>query len=130
MYKILKHIDSNTNFYEELTAIYSKYNIVLSHSTIEIENAKNIIVLNKEIEELTKFNMETLNIIESIKSQKPYKRKLKTKDKELQQLIKKIKNTLSTIKVNEIKSKYKHFPAQKRYSEFTGIDLNFFKNMK
>lgn len=130
LYKILKHIDSNTNFYEELTTIYSKYNIVLSNSKFEIEQAKNILVLNKEIEELAKYNMETLNIIESINSQKPYKKKLKTKDRELKELIKKIKNTSRTIKVNEIKSKYKHFPAQKRYSEFTGIDLNFFKNMK
>ena len=130
LYKILKHIDSNTNFYEELTTIYSKYNIVLSNSKFEIEQAKNILVLNKEIEELAKYNMETLNIIESINSQKPYKKKLKNKDRELKELIKKIKNTSRTIKVNEINPKYKYFPAQKTYSEFTGIDLNFFKNMK
>ena len=33
------------------------------------------------------------------------------------------------IKVNEQKSKYKIFPARRKYSQFTGIDLNFFKNI-
>ncbi len=130
LYKILKHIDKNTCFYEELASIYSKYNIVLSHSKIEIKNAKRIMDLKREIEKLANYNMESSNIIENISSQKSYKRKLKSKEKELKELIKGIKTISNTIEVNEIKSKYGHFPFQKKYSEFTGIDLNFFKNIK
>ena len=38
LYKMLKHIDLNTKFYPELVEIYSKYNIVLSKSFVEVKN--------------------------------------------------------------------------------------------
>ena len=130
LYKLLQHIDNNTNFYSELTDIYSKYNIVLSKSIIEVENPKQINELKKIISELFTFDMETSNFIEQIESGKAYKMKLKAKEKHLKEIVKQIKSISKNINVNEIKSKYKYFPARKLYTEFTGINASFFTNIK
>ncbi len=130
LYKMLQHIDKNTNFYSELVEIYSKYNIVLSKSIIEVENSKQINALKLIISELSNYDMETSSFIEKIESGKAYKMELKSKEKQLKEIIKQINSISKNINVNEIKSKYKHFPARKRYTEFTGINANFFKNIK
>lgn len=130
LYKMLKHIDLNTNFYPELIKIYSKYNIVLSSSIIEVENPKQIDELKDIIVELSNYDMEISELIEKIDSKKAYKMNLKAKENQLKEIIKKVSTISKNINVNEIKSKYKHFPARKRYSEFTGIDSKFFTNIK
>ena len=130
LYKMLQHIDKNTNFYSELVAIYSKYNIVLSKSTIEVNNPNQIDELKNIISELSTYDMETSRFIEKIESRKAYKMELKAKEKQLKELTEQIISISKNINVNEIKSKYKHFPARKRYTEFTGINANFFTNIK
>lgn len=130
LYKMLQHIDKNTNFYSELIEIYSKYNIVLSKSIIEVGNPSQIDELKNVILELSSYDMETSNLIEKIESGKSYKMELKAKERELKEIIKQINSISKNINVNEIKSKYKHFPARKRYTEFTGINANFFINIK
>ncbi len=130
LYKLLKHIDKNTNFYTELVEIYSKYNIILSKSVIEVKNPKKINEIKNIISELSTYDMEIPNLIEKIESGKAYKMSLKSKNKQLENLIKQINLISKSINVNEIKSKYKHFPAAKRYTEFTGINANFFTNIK
>ncbi len=130
LYKILQHIDKNTNFYSELTEIYSKYNIVLSKSIIEIENPKQIDELKNIISKLFTFDMEISSFIEKIESGKAYKIELKAKERQLKEIIKQINSISKNINVHEIKSKYKHFPARKRYTEFTGINASFFTNIK
>lgn len=89
LYKMLKHIDLNTNFYHELIKIYSKYNIVLNNSKTEVENPKQIYELKDIIVELSKYDMETSQFIEKIDSGKAYKMNLKTKEKQLKEIVKK-----------------------------------------
>ena len=95
-----------------------------------IKNPKQINELKNIISELFTFDMETASLIEQIESGKAYKMKLKAKEKQLKEIIKQIKFISKNINVNEIKSKYKHFPARKRYTEFTGINASFFTNIK
>ena len=130
LYKMLNHIDKNTKFYSELVEIYSKYNIVLSKSIIEIKNPRQINELKSAISELSTYDMEVSDFIEKIESKKSYKMDLKAKEKQLKQLIKQVNSISKNITINEIKSKYKHFPTRKRYTEFTGINVNFFINIK
>ena len=47
----------------------------------------------------------------------------------MKKIIKQVNSVSKKINVNEIKSKYKHFPVGKRYTEFTGINANFFTNI-
>ena len=130
LYKMLQHIDKNTNFYSELVEIYSEYNIVLSKSSIEVDNPIQIDKLKNIISELSTYDMETSSLIEKIESGKSYKMELKNKEKQLKEIIKQINFISKNINVNEIKSKYKNLPVIKRYTEFTGINATFFTNIK
>ena len=130
LYKILKYIDHNTNFYKELITIYSKYNIILNNTSIEVQNADKIVLLKNAIEDLNKYKFESIEFITRIKEGKSYKKDLKLKEKELNEIIKNINTISKNIRITEIKSKYKNFPVSRRYSEFTGIDLRFFNSIK
>lgn len=129
LYKMLKNIDGNTEFYTELTAIYSKYNIILSESIVKVNNPKKIDEAKQSVNELLNFNLETVDLIDTIDKGQAYKRKLKAKERELKMAIKKTNDLLKNINVEIIKSKYKHFPAGKKYTEFTGINSIFFKSL-
>ena len=129
LYKMLNHIDKNTNFYYELVEIYSKYNIFLNKPIININNSNQIIELKNIISKLATYDMETSNIMERIETGKVYKKKLKGNERKLKEIIKQINSISNKITVNEIKSKYKPFPAKKRYTQFTGINEKFFSNI-
>ena len=124
LYKIVKHIDDNTNFYDELVDIYSKYNIVLSKSNYDINNVEEILSLKKEIEELSNYNLG--EFIKNIDKGNIEKNELIN----IENKIKTINNISKKIVVKQRKSKYKHFSARKRYTEFTGINSKFFDNIK
>lgn len=130
LYKMLKNIDSNTNFYTELTSIYSKYNIILSESVVNVINPRQIDDLKLAISKLTQYDFNSEEIIEKIESGKSYKREIKSKNVELKRIKKQITDLSKNINVEIVKSKYKHFPARKKYTDFTGINYNFFKNIK
>ena len=76
LYKILKNIDKNTNFYDELKAIYIKYNIILNENKIEVENGDSCIKLLEKIEDLKQFKLENKKIMEDIKNNRAYKQSL------------------------------------------------------
>ena len=112
-------------------ALFNLFNeLVLSESIIEIDNPKQINELKNTITELSNYDMEISKFIEKIDAGKAYKMELRAKEKQLKELVKKANTISKKVNVNEIKSKYKHFPARKRYSEFTGIDSKFFVNIK
>lgn len=128
--KILKQIDPNTKFYEELQSIFIKYNIVLTKTSYTINDVKDYLELTKQINKLNDFDMEIKDILDRIGKKRSYIRKLKSKEIELRKLVKEINQATKNIKINETKSKYKVFPAIKKYSEFTGIDMAFFHDIK
>ena len=95
-----------------------------------MQNADKIVILKNAIEDLNKYKFESTEFITRIKEGKSYKKDLKSKEKELNEIIKNINTISKNIRITEIKSKYKNFPVSRRYSEFTGIDLRFFNNIK
>ena len=42
----------------------------------------------------------------------------------------KINSVVNKIKIKEVKSKYKRFPGQRRYTNYTGIDKKYFEDIK
>lgn len=86
--------------------------------------------LKKQINKLNDFDMEIKDILDRIGEKRSYIRKLKSKETEFKKLVKEINQATKNIKINETKSKYKVFPAIKKYSEFTGIDMAFFHDIK
>ena len=79
---------------------------------------------------LSAYKLHTTELIEKIELGKSYKKELKSKEKKLKEITNQINSILKNINLIETKSKYKNFPARKKYTEFTGINLNFFKNIE
>lgn len=128
LYKILSHIDPNTNFYSELVNIYSKYNIIVNNSKYDID-VEALKKLKSKISDMQKYDISFEDLIEKIRNKKPYVLSLRTKERELKKIVREILNLSDSVKISEVKSKYKNFPCIRRYYEFTGIDLNFFTNI-
>lgn len=129
IYKILKTIDKNTRFYEELRTIYLKYNIILNEKKQKIENVDTSIELLEKINQLEQFQLNNRNTIEEIVNGKPYKQKMISQEKKFNEIKKSIVQASKKIRINTVKSKYKPFSYTKRYTQFTGIDHNFFNNI-
>lgn len=129
IYKILKNIDKNTKFYEELKSIFIKYNIILNEKKNVIENMDDCIKLLKEIKILEEFDLESKNIINRIENKQSYKKILNSKEKKFREIKKIIKQQSQKIKIITKESKYKPFLESRRYTQFTGIDEKFFTNI-
>ncbi len=129
IYKILKNIDKNTKFYEELKSIFIKYNIILNEKKEIINNMDDCIKLLHEIKKLEEFDLENRNIIDRIENNQPYKKILNSKEKQFREIKKSIKQQSKKIKIITRESKYKPFLESKRYTQFTGIDEKFFTNI-
>lgn len=129
LYKMLKHIDKNTNFYNELKEIYIKYNIILNVNNIEIENIESCLNLLKGLEQLDKFKLNNKKIIEDIDNKRVYKKNLINQEKQFEDIKKVIMQQVKKVKVITKKSKYAPFTETKRYTQFTGIDYKFFNNI-
>lgn len=129
IYKILKNIDRNTNFYNELRAIFVKYNIILNEKKIEIENSESCMELLEEIEHLKHFDLECQEIISKIENKNAYKKVFYEKNSQLKNIQSSIVKKANKIKIVTKESKYKPFLESKRYTQFTGIDEKFFINI-
>lgn len=86
IYKILKNIDKNTKFYEELKSIFIKYNVILNEKKNIIENMDACIDLLKEINILEEFDLENKHIIDRIENKQSYKKILNSKEKQLKKI--------------------------------------------
>ena len=129
LYKMLKNIDKNTNFYNELKAIYIKYNIILNVNYTEIENIESCLELLEKIEQLDKFGLNNKKIIEDIDNGRTYKKNLNSQEKQFESIKKEIVQQAKKVKVVIKKSKYAPFTESRRYTQFTGIDYKFFNNI-
>lgn len=129
LYKMLKNIDRNTNFYNELREIYIKYNIILNENHLNIENVQSCVKLLEKVKELDKFTLNNKKIIEDIDNKKAYKRTLNSQSKQFEEIKNLIIQDAKKVKIVIKKSKYAPFTEAKRYTQFTGIDYRFFNNI-
>lgn len=129
LYKILKNIDKNTKFYEELKDIYMKYNIVLRENREYINDIEKFKKLIESVQLLETLELRSQEIIDKIEKRKAYKQKLKSQEQNFNNIKKRILQSAEKVSVIKKKSKYKPFSYSKRYTQFTGIDYKFFENI-
>lgn len=129
LYKMLKNIDKNTNFYDELKQIFIKYNVILNINYTEIENIESCLVLLEKVKQLDAFELNNTKIIEDIDNKRAYKKNLQSQKKQFEDIKKEIIKQSNKVKVIVKKSKYAPFTESKRYTQFTGIDYKFFNNI-
>lgn len=130
IYKVIFTIDKNTEFYEELVTLFKKYNIILDLNEKQISDVASVEKLIYEIEEINKIELDYKDIINKIENNKPYKQELKSFMSNINEKKRKINSVVNKIKIKEVKSKYKRFPGQRRYTNYTGIDKKYFEDIK
>ena len=109
IYKIINHLDSNSNFYQELCYVYQKYNIILQPSKVSVNNLDLYDKLLSYIEIYKKNNIDSL-YLENIKEN--------------------INNILEKNQSNNECNKYNHFQFDNVYTKYTGIDKKYFEKIK
>ena len=67
---------------------------------------------------------------EKIENKDSYKQELRSFASKFNETKRKLNLCSNKIKIKEIKSKYDSFPAEKRYTDYTGIDKDYFVNIK
>lgn len=129
IYKIISTIDKNTDFYNEFIKLYKKYNIILDLKEKEISDIISVENLMKEIEKINMLELDYKDIVNKIDNNKSYK-ELRTFISKFEEEKRKINNLSNKIKIKEVKSKYNPFPAELKYTNYTGIDKNYFEDIK
>lgn len=128
--KVLNHIDKNNMFYEEITQIYRKYSLILVDKKVEVEDYNILQDYLNFIRNCKINDYDIPQLLMKIENGEAYSRELNRIIREYEALMITIKKSSEKIKINEQKSKYLPFKEFKRYTEFTGIDKNFFSIIK
>ena len=130
IYKIIKKIDKNTKFYEELIKIFKDYNIVITENSDATMKYGDYIELLAIVDELNSLSLNREELINKIENGEAYKQTMISFNKKFKDYKKGIKLVVNRINTEKSRSKYNVFTANKRYGDYTGIDLNFFKILK
>ncbi len=130
IYKIISTIDKNTEFYDELVHLFEKYNLILTLNRKVVENPIEIETMIKEIEKINMIEIDYKELNEKIKNKDSYKQELRSFASNFNETKRKLNLCSNKIKFKEIKSKYDSFPAEKRYTDYTGINKDYFVNIK
>lgn len=123
--RMLKHIDKNNVFHEEITNIYKKYSIILIE---DCKTINSIDCLQKHmdiISEISEPNYNVAELINKINSGANYKRELNKILNEYDTTLSRIKKSASAVTITKKIGKYAPFKEYNKYIEFTGIDKNF-----
>ena len=116
---VLKKIDPNQNFKNELQDLFKKFNIIMEYGKKDIEDTELLQDLFVKIELLNKNQIN--HIIDNIRDGRACVRDLQNVGKSVRDLLK-VKNK---IEKNHKKSRYSRFAYSKQYTAYTGIDYNF-----
>lgn len=126
IYKIISHLDKNTNMYNELVYTFKKFNIILRPDLVSTNKLEMYELMLKKIDEFVNYDFNIENIINKQTNNHKIKKDLNLLDKE----IKNIQNDMKKIMKENIRNndclKYTHFLFDKQYTNYTGIDKRFF----
>ena len=128
IYKIISHIDPNTKFYSELVATYSKYNILFTNHDFYTDNFDSVNDLKAKIDEFPNFDFDT--ILEKINNEQKHKMDIKKMKRSIEKYKKELDNISKKITIKKNMSKYSLFPANSKYTKYTGIDCSYFQKIR
>jgi len=129
IYKFITHLDTNTNFYTELTYVYKKFNIILRPTKVAINKYNLYEDLLADIEKYSELDFEIDNIINRYDNNERIKMNLTSLNKKINDMKKELKKyTVDNQKNNEC-LKYTHFLFDGNYTKYTGIDKKYFDKL-
>ena len=130
IYKMISHLDKNTNMYTELIYVYKKYNIILRPDKVSTNKFETYEKVLNRLEYYANYDFG----IEKIKERYDNKGKIKMNLISLNKQIKDMKYEMMSLLNENSKDndclKYTHFLFDKTYTKYTGIDKKYFDKLK
>ena len=130
IYKIISHLDNNTNLYNELVYVYKKYNIILRPGKVSTNKFDLYEIVLEKISYYSDFDFKINNIKADYNNDERIKMKLISLNKQINDMKKDFKNLIEANNKDNECLKYTHFLFDKEYTKYTGIDKKYFDKLK
>jgi len=129
IYKIITHLDYNTNLYNELTYVYKKFNIILKPTKFSLNKIELYENLLTEIEKISNLDFQIDTVINRYDNNERIKMNLISLNKQINNIKKGLKSYISSNQKNNECLKYTHFLFDGSYTKYTGIDKRYFDKL-
>ena len=129
IYKIISHLDKNTNMYIELVYVYQKYNIILRPSKVATNKIELYETILSKLNDYSTIDFNINNIKEKYDNDKRIKLNLISLNKQIREMQNEMKFLLNENKKNNECMKYTHFLFDRAYTKYTGIDKKYFDKL-
>lgn len=130
IYKIISHLDKNTNMYIELIYVYKKYNIILRPDNASINKIELYEKMLSKINDCSNINFNIKGIKDKYDNNKKIKLDLISLNKQIRDMQDNMKALLNENTKNNDCMKYTHFLFDRTYTKYTGIDKKYFDKLK
>lgn len=129
IYKIISHLDKNTNMYNELIYVYQKYNIILRPTNIATNKMELYKTILTKLDYYSNFEFNINNIKEKYDNKERIKMDLISLNKQIKNMQTDMKYLLKENNKNNDCIKYTHFLFDRMYTKYTGIDKKYFDKL-
>lgn len=129
IYKLISHLDRNTNMYTELIYVYQKYNIILRPNYISTNKLEVYNKMLNMLNDYSDFNFNVINIKEKYSRNDRITMDLISLNKQIKAMQKNMKDLIKENSKNNDCLKYTHFLFDRVYTKYTGIDKKYFDKL-
>lgn len=129
IYKIISHLDKNTNMYIELVYVYKKYNIILRPNKASTNKLELYETILSKLNDYSNFDFNVIGIKDKYDNAKKIKLDLISLNKQIRDMQENMKELLNENAKNNDCIKYTHFLFDKAYTKYTGIDKKYFDKL-
>ncbi|MCI8498746.1 MAG: Abi family protein [Bacilli bacterium] len=130
IYKIISTLDSNSTIYDEIVNVYRKYSIVNIEEKKSINDYVSLEKLLETLDDFLEYNYNSEEIINKIESTSKFKQCIKHQGLLIENYKRNLRKYRKKISIVTSKPKYNIFQFLNRYTEYTGIDKNYFDKLK
>ena len=129
VYKIIAHLDKNTNMYSELVYVYKKYNIILKPDKVATNKIELYETVLSKLNDYSSFDFNIMCIKDKYNNKKSIKMDLISLNKQIRDMQEDMKALLKENAKNNDCMKYTHFLFDRTYTKYTGIDKKYFDKL-
>ena len=130
LYKIINHLDKNNNFYNELTYVYRKYNIILRPNNISCNKIELYDELFDKLKNYIELDFGIDEIYQKVNDNKPHKQLIISLNKKIKDMKSEMTQIINDNISNNDCLKYTPFLFENKYTKYTGIDKKYFDKLK
>ena len=129
LFKMISHLDGNTNMYKDLIYVYKKYNIILNPGEASVNNIELYETILSKLHYYTNYKFDVENIINRNNEGKAIKMNLLMLNKQIKEMQNDMHSLINTNSKSNECMKYTHFLFDGAYTKYTGIDKKYFDKL-